>query len=229
MAIRAVLLNETGSATTKLLFTAQEALTSEEHLHLEVSADLGVLYLTSSTSLTPEAPTGGEGIVEDGDAVDLYRYDLESNGPLRFVLQEVEPGSAGYGPVPDGRYYYFHTKRVVGLPGGERGVNGVYRTSDVQLYRYDSAEDVVECVSCASSFDPEPRWSTAAGVASGGGGDAEETAVAMPDMTDMSADGSRAFFSTRSALVPQDVAGEVSFPEGIAEEAGWLFRSLQPA
>ena len=214
---REVLLYETGPATTKLLFTAHENnLTGGEHLHLQVSADLSVLYLTSSASLTPEAPAGVH--VADGiSSSNLYRYDIETGGPLRFLVSlvlENSGGSPGYGPVPNGRYYYFLSREVIGLPGGE-ALNKEGQQNP-QLYRYDSAEGVVECVSCASSFDPEPRWEVTSNAPTGVGA-VELTEVAMPDTTRITADGSRVFFDTRSALVPQDVAGEVSLLEGDAE------------
>ena len=220
---REVLLYETGSAKTKLLFTAHEHLTSEEHLHLEVSADLSVLYLTSPERLAPEAPEGLH--AAGGTPYNLYRYDIEAGGQLRFVVSFVvadNPSSPGYGTVPDGRDYYFLAEEVIGLPAGE--VN--YGLQLPQLYRYDSAEGVVECVSCASSFDPEPRWEVTSTLPHGVGA-VEQTGAAMPDTTRITADGSRAFFDTRSALVPQDVAGEVSLLEGIAESKIGIWEGRQ--
>jgi hypothetical protein len=122
----------------------------------------------------------------------LYRYDISSER-LSFLMQVAVIG-AGY-TSPDGRYYYFDGG-VAGVPGGE----------GPQAYRYDSAEDVVECVSCVSGFDPQPKQPafldgiTGTQVVEGG----------LPNYTPISGNGDFAFFTTPAALVPQDIDGELA-------------------
>ncbi len=97
------------------------------------------------------------------------------------------------------RYTYFRGY-VAGLPGG---------VGKRQVYRYDSAEHVVECISCASPFDPEPKQSAflSSGNSDGGG---LSLAGSFPENTTVSANGEFAFFTTPAALVPQDVNGEIA-------------------
>jgi hypothetical protein len=108
---------------------------------------------------------------------------------------------------PDGRYAYFAAREVGGLPGG-----GTYKEGPeagqvtAQVYRYDSAEHVVDCVSCASAFDPEPRLGASSYTSQG-------VANVLPGgvtaYTPIAADGNFAFFTTPAALVPQDGDGEI--------------------
>ncbi len=81
--------------------------------------------------------------------------------------------------------------------GGEAG--------DLQVYRYDRAEHTVECVSCVSSFDPEPAHEAFLQDVEG----LPEVDGGLPDYTAVSGNGDFAFFTTVAALVPQDVDGEV--------------------
>jgi hypothetical protein len=73
-----------------------------------------------------------------------------------------------------------------------------------QVYRYDAVEHLVQCISCASSYDPSPKQP--AFLESGFG---ERVHSPFPLLTTRSADGRFAFFTTSSALVPQDVDGEI--------------------
>jgi hypothetical protein len=88
-----------------------------------------------------------------------------------------------------------------------------------QVYRYDSVEKVYECVSCASSFNPEPRLGAFLSVATG-------RAInngALPSHTSVSANGDYAFFSTPAALLPSDVDGEIPPTPNPAFEKGSEF------
>ena len=64
-----------------------------------------------------------------------------------------------------------------------------------QVYRYDSAEALLQCMSCASSSDPEPRLSSF---------------LASTGQRSVSANGNYVFFDTPAALLPADVDGEVA-------------------
>jgi phosphodiesterase/alkaline phosphatase D-like protein len=196
---REVLLYETESGATKALFS------THQDLDLKVSEDLGTIYLISGEQLTSEAPsaTGERGFT--GADVDLYRYDV-ATGALSFIARGAFDESGTQEVSPDGRYDYIQTSAVAGVPGG--ATTSAYEGSHNQLYRYDSAENVIECVSCASPFNPEPRL----GIDDNGGilADGWETG-GVPHAIDASVDGNYAFFETPSALLPADVDGEIPF------------------
>ena len=68
-----------------------------------------------------------------------------------------------------------------------------------QVYRYDSVEHAIECVSCASGFDPEPKLGADFGKADNAQGTATD-GVPRPSM--ISANGDFAFFQTPAASSP---------------------------
>jgi hypothetical protein len=103
------------------------------------------------------------------------------------------------------------------LAGGEESEQpqAAVKGHTSQVFRYDSLENVVQCISCTSGFDPEPGLSA---LYTEGGG----KIVA-------SANGDYVFFDTPAALVPQDVDGEIA-PEGLKaagdEHGSWATHSL---
>ena len=125
----------------------------------------------------------------------LYRYNVR-DGKLLFVTQmTVDNEHNFYASSPDGRYFYFIAQEVAGLPGGGQEPsleNHIRQTS--QVWRYDSVEAVVQCVSCSSSFDPEPGLSAL---------------FTEGERVTASADGDFVFFDIPAALVSGDVDGEV--------------------
>jgi hypothetical protein len=145
----------------------------------------------------------------------LYRYDISAGKAERLL--GVSHG-AELTVTPDGRYVYFHGA-VGGLPGGAVGSNEKpYRGAGaqpgeeaLQLYRYDSREDVVACISCVSSYDPEPRepaflYDSASAHPEINGG--------LPLDVSVSGNGEFAFFTTSAALVKEDIDGEIGI-EGV--------------
>lgn len=184
---------------------------------LTVSQDLEGIYLESSEQLTPEAPALSPALGFTSDLLNVYRYDVATE-TLSFVAQINSEESVAHLSGPDGRYYYFTASRVGGLPGGASvpggGVEIEHKLAGEgytpQVYRYDSVEHLIQCVSCASPFDPEPRLGSDFG--NGGSGQADGP-TGTPKLTLASANGEFAFFQTPAALVPQDVDGEVT-PEG---------------
>ncbi len=174
-------LYDTETATTKHLFNAAAPTSAV------VSADLSAVFVT------------------EGKA--LYRYDMAGE-TLRHVLSEtvIEQAQKFEGhvvdviPIPaepqvsaDGRYYYFQGG-VAGLPGAG-------------VIRYDSLEQVAECISCSLSSDPEPALPAFLsatrfdGVPFANGG--------YPEYRSITPDGSIAVFETPAALVPRDANGEI--------------------
>ncbi len=77
-----------------------------------------------------------------------------------------------------------------------------------QVSRYDEAEHVVECISCASPYDLSPKNPAYLGDVQG----LPKLNGGLPDVTVASKDGRFAFFTTISALVTQDLDEEI--PEG---------------
>ena len=198
------LLYEVSTGGVKPLFSAHEPISAgAAGAYPVVSEDLSAIYFMSGERLTPEAPP----IVQEGDAkdagIDLYRYDIVK-GQLRFVVQTEKDSGAyfeGRSTSPDGRYYYWISYGAGGVPGGAAETN--------QVYRYDSLEDVVQCMSCASSFDPRPQ-SEATFLTTG-------TTIGpdnVPNLADASSNGDFVFFDTPAALVPEDVDGEAPI-EGV--------------
>jgi hypothetical protein len=131
---------------------------------------------------------------------------------------EPDAGSAFAHP----RYTYFGEGHVAGLPGG-----GLWKGQPKpegaplpvgearQVYRYDRAERVVQCISCASSSDQEPGepayLNGIQGIPDVNGG--------FPGYTAVSGNGDFAFFTTIAALVPQD--NDLEIPaEGPNDPAG---------
>jgi hypothetical protein len=137
---------------------------------------------------------------------DLYRYGVLGE-TLGFVTHFSETGLPhGYSASPNGRYFYFDAEGVAGLPGGGPLLDTPHaaETTGVatQVYRYDSAQALLQCMSCASPYDSQPRLS--AQLAAGG-------------KTSASANGDYVFFDTPAALVASDVDGEVA-AEGFKSE-----------
>ncbi len=164
-----------------------------------VSEDFHAFYLLSTAALTPEAsPASVNGYIN------LYRYDISSE-TLRFVDQ-FNTGNGynfqgGISTSPDGRYFYFGSPQVGGLLPGDAP----------QVYRYDNTENLIQCMSCASSFDPEPKL-----VSGFLPNHVSSQGNQLPDQMIASANGDYVFFETPAALLPSDIDGEIT-PEYIGE------------
>jgi hypothetical protein len=191
-----VLLYDTESHATKHLFSYPFDESAPRPL---ASADLGAIYLPSRRQLTAEAPPPtGE------SQFDYYRYDVAAE-TLAFAFQGRTFDSSTPVPLrisPDGRYAYIQGE-VEGVPTVAAGVRADQR---FQALRYDSSTGLVQCLSCASHFDPEP--SHPAFFTNEQGGANSSTRNATPGEVIASANGDYVFFDTVSALVPGDVNGE---------------------
>ena len=109
-----------------------------------VSENLNAFYFHSGEQLTPEAPPGRRANL-------LYPEEVQT-GKLRFIAAGRERRrrsrwrllrQSGRGRV------LFRLRWDGGRAGGS--------SSSAQVYRYDNAEDMVQCMSCASPFDAEPK------------------------------------------------------------------------
>ncbi len=144
----------------------------------------------------------------------ITRYDVASE--TAEYVASVDETKLRPDISQNGRYLYFNSLGVDGVPGGATVPGGGHKEEGhpgplgptMQVYRYDSVERVIQCISCASPTDPEPKLSAnfsdgAAGVSPSG----------MPRLTFASDNGEFAFFETAADLIPADVDGEV-IPEG---------------
>ena len=202
-------LYNTEAQTAKHLFSTDETIGE-----LAVADDFTALYFKSMDSLTAEAPQGS------ASQWDIYRYDIPTE-TLRYIFSSAGNGNTGGDSTvsPDGQYFYFASSEVGGLPGGSGQV--------VEVYRYDNAEQTVQCMSCASPFDPEPKLSASFLTA---GADTElgnEWADGVPQQTISSANGDYVFFDAAGELVPQDVDGEIAPVEAINQGNSSDPRSLE--
>lgn len=206
--------DESGSPAIEHLLTLPQRPTELPHPFL-VSKSMGVIYFDTSYAVAgTDAPPGlepkDEKLEVPVNPVDVYRLDVSSK-TLSFLFQySIEDGEEGrYGMVHishDGRYYYFVTDRLGGVPAGSSLPSKLEVNVHDQVFRYDNAENLVQCISCASPFDPEPRLSADFG-SSGHQGEyyAQD---GSPELQLISSNGEFAFFATAAALVPQDVDGE---------------------
>ncbi len=204
-----------------VLLPSTEAAVGAVGAELSVSEDLKAVYFASSSQLSAEAPARSPEIGAESNVLNIYRYDV-ARREVVFVAQAdfevLVPHMS-----PDGRFYYFTSRRVGGLPGGATVLHGgvedlsgfelqATELPTEQVYRYDSSDAVVECVSCASPFDAEPKL----GANFGTFDNAQSAALrGLPMLSLTSANGDFAFFQTPADLIPADVDGEVT-PEGDA-------------
>jgi hypothetical protein len=163
---------------------------------LAVSEDMSTVYIVTS----------GE----------VYRYDVATE-TLEFMFAT---GGSNYFVSPDGRFFIFTATGVGDMPAGAT-VKGCGHETDhelvgecptPQVFRYDSVEHVVECVSCSSSYAEEPKLGSYFGKPGPSGGQ-YEAPTGTPHLVLASANGDFVFFQTPADLIPSDVDGEV-IPEG---------------
>ncbi len=155
-----------------------------------MSEDGNVFYFTTISPLNREA--SGEG---------FYRYDLDT-GTLTFIPDFGGPKGTHGGPwaslaaaTPNG--YYWQND----VPDEAEPTEGLE-----QAYAYDAAEQMVLCVSCGTPFNPHshipslyPTGETGVEL------DGEQSPLVSPG----SANGNFVFFDTPSALLPNDINGEL--------------------
>ena len=204
------------STTFTKLFTVNSDIVD----NMQVDEDFNAFYFESGEELAGTGAPAPSPELEPGDSAptNIYRYDISAK-ELLFVDRIA--GQFGAGPAlepvsPDGRYFYFNAEYVAGVPGGGKGFFRNFENlgqsvagQTEQVYRYDSAEGLIQCVSCASAFDPEPKSPAVFDVS--GGSDSGVQGTPNGDPRDMiaSADGDFVFFGTFAELVPSDIDGEV--------------------
>ncbi len=193
------------------------------HLYMRVNGeetvDIGAYKFKGSN------PQGTRLLLENG-AHELLGYNTEtattkvpSSAELAAAAELSQLGIPAQAIDPEGalsrpRYTFFESQGVAGVPGGASNVT--LENNRHQVYRYDSVEHVVQCVSCASPFDPEPRLGAYLSLAK----TRQTVNGALPSYTASSANGDYAFFSTPAALLPSDVDGEIAPKPNPAAEKG---------
>lgn len=210
------LLYETETGTTTRLFSVPTAIDGPLPGRPFVSEGADVIYLESQASLVAGAPSHPRG----SGATDLYRYDVATKTlSFAFVIsQELSGFTTNFaGPFlsPDGRFFYWRSTGNPGIPHPEKHLDVAGKIDNggaPQLYRYDSAEGSVECVSCASPYDPEPLLE--ASTESADLQTLDNSVNGVPRIRIASDDGGRVFFDTPAALAPQDINGERAREEG---------------
>lgn len=201
-----ILLDELESATLKALFAVHGG-TSIGEGTFAVSEDFSTIYLISPESLIPLAQTAKSSLVDN-----IYRYDIPS-GTLSLIDTGTRIRVEAAKVSADGHDLYLEADGLEGVPGG-KGDQGSGGGSNSQVYRYDSEESVLQCMSCSSSFDPEPKLTAVFGDIGGNGG-ILRSLTGYPRQQFASANGDYAFFDTPSALLPSDVDGEVAPEAGL--------------
>lgn len=142
-----------------------------------VSKDLSYVYFSSPNQLVPgEGPSGGE---------KLYVWH---DGQIRYIAPSMvsPPGELS----ADGGTFLFTTSGAA-TADDTLGIK--------QLYRYDYAADSLECVSCIPKGAPRTKTVYGEQPFYFDGGSRGS------DQREMSADGEDIVFTTRGALVPEDV------------------------
>jgi hypothetical protein len=163
-------------------------------------------YDTETGVPTPFSRSGGEVAAEHATEQELAALGIPDEKTI-----EVGEGSQPFS-FSHPRYTYW------GESGQHAGVGTKSPHNpdpeEGQAYRYDSIEHLVQCISCASPSDPDPKLAAfitsgvgsfglhgdQSGIVPGGQGGNE------PHFG--SVNGKFAFFTTPAALVPQDVDGE---------------------
>ncbi len=205
-----------------------------------ISADGATVYFTATGVLAAGAPTIGEG----DERANLYRYQsgattyiatIGRSDYVEFSTQQWLPhfGEIALNPqanwytTPDGRFLLFATAyEITGAntaeasPGDCPAISSFGGNSGLpghcaEVYRYDSADKSLVCVSCNPSGAPptsNAQFAARSAPSTPAGG-------AMRAMSD---DGSYAFFDTADALAPQDGNGTLDVYEWHAGQIGLI-------
>ena len=167
-----------------------------------------LIYEAQSGTVTKIFPGSGMALNSDVHAVvsqelknvyfhlgnnELYRYDVATKALGYLFNDQGEVGRTS----PDGLFYYFQGS-VAGVPGED------------QVFLYDGSQNMVECVSCASSTDPEPKLGAFFPYEAAGVLGPLQQQDGHPNQVFLSDNGEYAFFDTPARLVSADVDEEIA-------------------
>jgi hypothetical protein len=193
------LLYDVQSASTTLLFSSSEQLTLTVSRELDPQDGVGAIYFTTREDMGGGAPPLAPSSEDAGRTPEeLYRYSM-AEGKLRFVVQTSgvkEPRVS-----PDGHEYYWESEAVSAVFFESFEPHDV--VGELQVYRYDSDESVVECMSCVSSFNPRPKLMSVFTPS-----EIEHTPNGVPTSSIASDNGNYVFFDTPATLLPNDTDEE---------------------
>jgi hypothetical protein len=195
---------------------SSQASAPHRHLYVRVNGsqtvDIGAFgFLGANEQGTVLLLENGAGELEEYDS-ETGKLEPESSSDKALAS---ELGSLGVPneTEPQGSEAFFHPRYTywsashVNTEHGTPESNGQGEVvTPGQVYRYDAVEHLVECVSCVSSYDHQPKLPSFISVGSGVG---TRPHSPFPFSTFTSRDGRFAFFTTPSALVAQDVDGEI--------------------
>lgn len=169
---------------------------------MAIARDGSTVYYQSQEALTPGAASAAP------EYTNLYRYDTET-GATTYVATAEQSSVSGADSeltlpytTPNGRFLLFESQEVLGGPAAARGN---------QVYRYDSADGSLICVSCRPDGSPSQGSSFASSVFAvlSGAKNVEHSHPANP----ITADGRYVFFASNDELVSQDTNGVKAAPE----------------
>ena len=196
-----------------------------------IAADGNVAYFVSQVALTGEPNPNGQ--VAQGGKDDLYRSEEgsisfvgtvterdvegESNGVqlvegLGLLTANVKEGRLAADPsrtTPNGNAFLFESRAVL---------DGYDPEGHAEVYRYDFAANELDCISCSPTLAPASSDASLQSI-SAGLGDPEPLSV-FGYVTNLRADGRRAFFQSTDQLVPTDTDGLQDVYEWEAQGVG---------
>jgi hypothetical protein len=177
---------------------------------VNVSADGSTAYFVSTAKLTAEPNPNGVKAVNGKE--NLYRSE---EGAISFVGTVTEEdvvsdglglwadviGNGGLGAdpsrtTPDGDALLFESRAALA---------GYDPEGHAEVYRYDFAGNSLQCLSCNPTLAPAASDASLQSVRAGQGDPEPFSSFAY--VTNLRADGNRAFFQSDEALVPADVDG----------------------
>ncbi|HEX4806913.1 MAG TPA: hypothetical protein VFU94_13525 [Conexibacter sp.] len=173
-----------------------------------VSDDGRYVYFTAAGQLVAGRPVLGSGrgiyVWHDGSLAYVGR------APILSALSEIATNNVNWAlalgqarVTPDGRHLLFSTNNGAGLTGYDQGAcQSQLGTGCRELYVYSADSGDLECASCNPTGAPATAMA-ADSVREHGGAAAMDFNLNRA----ISDDGSRVFFTTAEALVPQDVNG----------------------
>lgn len=158
---------------------------------LLISDPSGQLYRYDTATHAKEAAPAGETLSHRRYYVGVFAPEGGSSGLPAGIESELS------GFVIEGHVLETGEERIGPVINIASALFGTHKALYPQAVRYDSATHLLQCLACASGFNPEPRLrSVLGGVGSSAPGSFG------------SVNGDYAFFDTPAALLPADVDGE---------------------
>jgi len=169
------------------------------------SSDGSYVYFVASGALTSGASPGGTGLKA---LLNLYVWH---DGAVRLIAQLTHSDQGDWAFPQNNASAQMLADGTQLLFTSTASPTGYDNAGFREIYRYDATSGRPSCVSC------DPSGAAATGNAELSRG---YTSTALPEQANISADGSRVFFDTPDALVPQDTNGQQDAYEWEADGTG---------